>query len=130
MRGALKITINWRALSIDRPTEVISRRSDGHTIVEMLRLLLVEFGKPIEEQLRSQPIINYRLSTNPITDFVNGADGTPYSSIRIDGTALYFCPQSDRSRKVRRLQSLFSRLRLPDGDDFPEESLTVTVDEE
>ena len=130
VRGALRITINWGALNINRPTEVISRQSDGHTILEMLRLLLTEFGEPMEEQLRSQKIINYHLSTNPDTDFVNGADGTPYISIKIDGTALYFCPQSDRPRKVGRLQALFSRLKLPDGDDFPEDGLTVTIGEE
>ena len=129
-RGNLIITINWGALNVDRPVQNISKKSDADTIVEMLRLLLAEFGKQIEEQLRSNPVIRFPLSTNPTTDFWNNSQGKPFGHIQIPGTSLYFCPQSDRNEKVKRLRFLFSQLKLPDADDFPEDGLTVTIGEE
>ena len=129
-RGNLIITINWGALNVDRPVQNISKKSDADTIVEMLRLLLAEFGKQIEEQLRSNPVIRFPLSTNPTIDFWNNSQGKPFGHIQIPGTSLYFCPQSDRNEKVKRLRFLFSQLKLPDADDFPEDGLTVTIGEE
>src|SRR5277367_6552392 len=60
--------------------------------------------------------------------FLNRARGTPYGSIRVPGTELYFCAHSQRTEKVERLRKLFSRLTLPDGGDFPPGSVEVSIE--
>lgn len=84
----IRIVINWKALNVARPTLTISKSADSKTILETLRLLLIEFGNDMEEQLKSQRIINYPLSTNPESDFMNPSTGRPYGYRRIDGTNL------------------------------------------
>jgi hypothetical protein len=113
--SCIGISINWKSLNIDRPTQTIAKSADSKTILEMLRLLLIEFGNDMEEQLKSQPIIRFKLSENPKSDFMNHSTGKPYAYLQIPETNLYFCPQSGRLQKVERLRSLFSRLRLPNG---------------
>lgn len=127
-REGIKICIDWGALDIDRPTDVIRRSNDTDTIVELLRLLLDAFKKPMRDQLTELPIVRFPLSTNPMTDFINRAQNRPYSYTQIPGTDLYFCPHSQRSQKVERLRSLLSRLTLPDGGEFPDDCVTVSVE--
>jgi len=124
----IKIVIDWGALDVNRATEVIQKSNDVNTIVELIRLLLNEFKKPMRDQLTELPVINFPLSSNPMRDFLNQAQNTPYSHSLIPGTDLYFCGQSDRSRKVERLRALFARLTLPDGCEFPDGCVTVTVE--
>jgi hypothetical protein len=90
-------------------------------------MLLDTFGKPMREQLLELPIVRFPLSTNPMTDFVNRSRNKPYSYTQIAGTDLYFCPHSQRSQKVERLKALFSRLTLPDGSEFPDDCVTVSI---
>jgi hypothetical protein len=126
----IKIVIDWGALDIDRPEQTIRKGNDADTIVELLRLLLDEFKKPMAEQLTEIPIVRFPLSPNPKQDFLNRAKNKPYSYTPIPGTdpTLYFCPQSGRSQKVERLRALFARLTLPDGSEFPENCITVTIE--
>ena len=123
--------INWSALDTDRPVQTIQGSNDTDKIVQLLELLLDEFEKPMREQLTELPIVRFPLSTNPNQDFLNHAKNEPYSYTPIAGTepVLYFCPHSERSQKVERLRSLFSRLTLPDGSDFPEDCITVSIEE-
>lgn len=127
-REGIKISIDWGALDIDRPVDVIRKSNDTETIVELLRLLLETFKKPMREQLTELPIVRFPLSTNPMTDFLNRAQNRPYSYTGIPGTDLYFCPHSQRSQKVERLRALLSRLTLPDGGEFPDDCVTVTIE--
>jgi hypothetical protein len=82
----------------------------------------------MQRQLSELPVIRYPLSKDPATAFLNRSRGTPYGSIRVPGTDLYFCPQSGRTEKVERLGKLFSQLTLPDGSDFPPDSVEVSID--
>ncbi len=127
-REGIKIVIDWGALDIDRPVQTIRRSNDTDTIVELLKLLLDTFQKPMREQLVELPIVRFPLSTNPKTDFLNRAKNRPYSYTQIPGTDLYFCPQSQRSQKVERLKALFSRLTLPDGNEFPDDCITISIE--
>jgi hypothetical protein len=129
--GGIRVMIDWGALDIDRPVQSIRKANDADTIVELLRLLLQEFKKTMAEQLTELPIVRFPLSANPKQDFLNRAKNRPYSYTLIPGTnpALYFCPQSGRSQKVERLRELFSRLTLPDGSEFPEECITVSIED-
>ena len=127
-REGIKIVIDWGALDIDRPPQTIRRANDTDTIVELLRLLLDAFKKSMRDQLTELPIVRFPLSMNPQTDFLNRSQNRPYSYTQIPGTDLYFCPHSQRSQKVERLKALFSRLILPDGSEFPEGCVTVTVE--
>jgi hypothetical protein len=127
----VRIVIDWGALDIDRPTQIIQRSTDPDTIVEFLRLLLLEFKKPMRDQLTQLPIVRFPLSTNPSRAFLNRARNTPYRSNPIPGTdpVLYFCPHSGRTEKVERLRVLISRLTLPDGGEFPENCVTVSAEQ-
>ena len=127
-REGITISIDWGALDIDRPTDVIRRSNDTETIVELLRLLLDTFKKPMRDQLTELPIVRFPLSTNPMIDFINRAQDRPYSYTQIPGTDLYFCPHSQRSQKVERLRALLSRLTLPDGGEFPDGCVTISVE--
>lgn len=124
----IKIVIDWGALDIDRNVQTISEGNDAATIVELLRVLLDTFGSSMRGQLLVEPIVRFPLSTQPAVDFLNRAQGKAYSSTQIPGTDLYFCAQSQQSQKVERLQSLFSRLTLPDGSEFPPDCITVSVE--
>lgn len=124
----LRITINWAELNVDRATQSIRKNGDPETIVEMLRLLIAEFGQTLEDQFKTYPIIRYPLSADPKVAFLNSSKGIPYSHIPVGETGLYFCPQSSRSQKMERLESLFSRLKLPDRNDFPENAVVVEVE--
>jgi len=127
-REGIKIVIDWGAIDIDRPVETIRKRNDTDTIVELLRLLLDTFKKPMRDQLLELPIVRFPLSTNPMTDFLNRSQNRPYSYTQIPGTDLYFCPHSERLQKVERLKALFSRLTLPDGSEFPDDCVTVSIE--
>lgn len=126
----IKILIDWGAMDIDRNMQTISEGNDAATIVELLRVLLDTFGKSMREQLTEEPVIRFPLSTQPLTTFLNKAQGRPYAYSQIPGTDLYFCPQSQQSQKIERLRSLFSRLTLPDGSEFPAGCITVSLDAE
>lgn len=126
--GGIKVVIDWGALDIDREPQTIKRSNDTETIVELLRVLLETFKKPMREQLIEMPIVRYPLSTNPKEDFLNKAQNRPYSYSQIPGTDLYLCAHSQRSLKVERLKALFSRLTLPDGSEFPDACISVAVD--
>ena len=115
-------------MDVDRPTQTIRESDDTDTIVDLLKSLLDTFKKPMREQLLELPIVRFPLSTSPMKDFLNRAQNRPYSYKQIPGTDLYFCPHSDRSQKVERLRALFSRLALPDGSEFPENCITVSVE--
>lgn len=127
-REGIKIVIDWGALDVDRPAEEIRKSNDINTIVELLRLLLSEFKKSMRDQLTELPIVRFPLSINPMRDFLNRAKNRPFAYSPIPGTDLYFCGQSDRSQKVERLRALFARLTLPDGCEFPDDCITVTVE--
>jgi len=124
----LKIVVDWGALDVDRETQTISGGPASDLIVKLLVELLGAFGETIEQQLSELPVIRYPLSKNPTTAFLNPATGVPFSSIRLPGTDLYFCPQSSTREKVRRLTELFSRLTLPDGRNFPEGSVGCSIE--
>lgn len=126
--GKLKIVIDWGALDVDREKQTISGGKASDLIVRLLVELIGAFGTPMEQQLTELPVIRFQLSRNPSTDFVNGATGMPFSFIPVTGTDLFFCPQSGNSEKVTRLTTLFSRLSLPDGRDFPEGSIECSLE--
>ena len=84
----------------------------------------------MEQQLTELPVIRFPLSRNPATAFINGATGMPFSYLPVPKTDLHFCPQSGTVEKVARLTTLFSRLALPDGSDFPEGSVECSLDTE
>ena len=128
-KGGIKITVDWGAIDIDRPVEFIQRSNDTETIVQLLHLLLETFKKSMREQLTELPIVRYPLSTNPTIDFMNRSQNRPYSHAQIPGTDLYFCPHSQRSQKVERLRALISRLTLPDGSEFPDDCIVVTIED-
>lgn len=125
--GRLKIVIDWGALDVERETQTIAEDQDSQTIVRLLVELIDAFGKPMKQQLTEFPIIRYPLSKDP-NAFLNRVQGTPYSSIQVPGTDLYFCPQSHRTEKVDRLNTLFSRLTLPDGRGFPPDTIEISTD--
>jgi hypothetical protein len=126
--GRLKIVIDWGALDVDRETQTISGGPASDLIVKLLVELIGAFGKAMEQQLTELPVIRFPLSRNPTTAFVNGATGKPFNSIPVPGTDLHFCPHSGNSEKVTRLTTLFSRLVLPDGRDFPEGSVQCSLE--
>lgn len=126
--GRLKITIDWGALDVDREAQTIADAHASDSIVKLLVELIGAFGKPIEEQLTELKVIRYPLSGTPTTAFLNPATQAPFTSIRVPGTDLHFCPHSSTDEKVRRLKTLFSRLTLPDGRDFPPGSVDVSLD--
>jgi hypothetical protein len=128
-REGLKVIIDWGALDIDRAEQTIRRNNDIDTIVELLKLLLETFKKPMRDQLIEMPIVRFPLSTNPTSDFMNRAQNRPYNYTQIPGTDLYFCGHSRRSQKVERLKALFARLTLPDGSEFPDGCITVLESE-
>jgi 5-methylcytosine-specific restriction endonuclease McrA len=127
-REGIKIEINWGDLDIDRPSQEIQKGNDTETIVELLKLLLDTFKKSMRQQLMEIPIVRYPLSTEPMRDFLNRAQNRPYSYTQIPGTDLYFCGHSNRAQKLERLNALFSRLTLPDGSEFPDHCISVTVE--
>ena len=98
-REGIKIVIDWGALDIDRETQTIRKANDADTIVELLRLLLETFKKPIRDQLVELPIVRFPLSTNPMRDFLNRSQNRPYSYTQIPGTDLFFAHiRSDHKR--------------------------------
>lgn len=124
----IKITINWGVMDIDRPTETIVKQNDTETIIELIRLLIIVFKDSIVNQLTQTPIIRHPLSANPDVAFLNRSSNQPYSYNRIPGTNFYLCPQSDQSEKIKRLKTLFLKLTLPNGDEFPEDSVIISLD--
>jgi hypothetical protein len=127
-RQGIKIEVDWGALDIDLPRQSIRKANDAETIVELLKLLLDTFGKSMRDQLLELPIVRFPLSTKPTTDFMIRSQNRPYSYTLIPGTDLYFCPQSSRSQKIERLGALFSQLTLPDGSEFPEDCVTISIE--
>lgn len=127
-KEGIKIVIDWGALDVDRPLQAIRKSNDADTIVDFLKLLLDTFGMPMRDQLLEFPIVRYPLSTRPMTDFLNGSQNKPYAYTQIPGTDLWFCPQSQRSQKLERLRTLVSRLTLPDGGEFPDGCITVSIE--
>ena len=115
---------------IDKPVETIYGRNDVTTIVEFLRSLIAQFGKPMKQQLTEVPVIRYPLSAEPEVTFLNRSKNEPYNYVQVPGTNLFFCPQSSRRQKVERLKALVSRLTLPDGGEFPGESIKVMLNDE
>ena len=126
--GKLKIVIDWGALDVDREKQTLSGGKASDLIVKLLVHLIGAFGKPMEQQLTELPIIRFPLSKTPATTFLNGATGNPFSYMPVPGTDLHFCPQSGTVEKVMRLTTLFSRLALPDGRDFPEGSVECSLE--
>ena len=126
--GKLKIVIDWGALDVEHEKQTISEDTDSDSIIKLLVELIGRFGDSMKRQLSELPVIRYPLSKDPATAFLNRSRGTPYGSIRVPGTDLYFCPQSGRTEKVERLGKLFSQLTLPDGSDFPPDSVEVSID--
>ena len=126
--GKLKIIIDWGALDVDREKQIISGGKASDLIVKLIVELIGAFGKPMEQQLTELPVIRFPLSRTPNTTFVNSATGKPFSFMPIPGTDLHFCPQSGTTEKVTRLTTLFSRLALPDGRDFPEGSVECSLE--
>jgi hypothetical protein len=61
-KEGIRIVIDWGALDIDRPETIIRRSNDADTIVELLKLLLETFKKPMMEQLMELPIVRFPLS--------------------------------------------------------------------
>ena len=127
-REGIKVEIDWGALDVDRCMQTVRKDNDTDTIVELLRLLLDAFGKPMRDQLLESPIVRFPLSTNPAADFLNRSQNRPYSYSLIPGTDLYFCGQSQRSEKIQRLKALFSRLTLPGGGEFPDECIKISAE--
>lgn len=123
----LRIEVDWGALDVDREVQVIEMPQSSQTIVTLLTALVREFGTPMIEQLQEHPIIRFPLAADPQTAFVNPANGSPFSAIKVPGTNLYFCPHSSTEEKERRLRELFGRLTLPDERGFPEGSIEITV---
>jgi hypothetical protein len=128
LAGRLKITIDWGTLDVDREVQTIADAHASDSIVKLLVELIGEFGSPMEQQLTELKVIRYPLSKTPATAFLNPATGVPFTSIRVPGTDLYFCHISSNPEKVRRLKTLFSRLTLPDGRDFPPGSVEATIE--
>jgi hypothetical protein len=126
--GRLKIAIDWGALDVDREGQTIADAHASDSIVKLLVELIGAFGSPMEQQLTELKVIRYPLSKTPATAFLNPATRAPFTSIRVPGTDLHFCPQSSTDEKVRRLKTLFSRLTLPDGRDFPPGSVEVSIE--
>jgi hypothetical protein len=127
-KGRLKITIDWGSLDIDREPQTIADSHASDSIVKLLVELIGAFGSAMEQQLTELKIIRYPLSKTPATTFLNPATQAPFSSIRVPGTDLYFCSHSSNPEKVRRLQTLFSQLILPDGRDFPPGSVAAALE--
>lgn len=126
--GRLTIVIDWGALDINQQTQMIAAPKDSDSIIMLLSELIGKFGEHMKKQLTEISVIRFPLSKTPATDFLNKSKGTPYSSIQVPGTDLFFCPQSHRGEKVERLKKLFARLMLPDGSDFPPDSIEVSID--
>lgn len=126
--NSLKIVIHWRVLGVDREEQTIQEPKASDSIIKLLVEMIGAFRKSMEQQLTELPVIRFPLSRNPATAFINAAKGRPFPSIPVPGSDLYFCPQSDNPEKVRRLRTLFSRLSLPDGRDFPEGSVIFSVE--
>ncbi len=126
--GKLKIVIDWGALDVDRKVQTISGGRATDIVLKLVVELIREFGEPMKQQLTELPVIRYPLSDHPDEAFLNQAQGTPYSSLPVPGTNLYFCPHSNNPEKVKRLKELFSRLTLPDGRDFPSDSVEVSIE--
>ena len=126
--GRLKIVIDWGALDVDREKQTLSGGKASELIVKLLVELIKTFGKTMEQQLTELPVVRFPLSKNPAIAFLNGSTGKPFGSIPVPGTDLHFCPQSGTVEKVARLTTLFSRLALPDGGDFPEGSIECSLD--
>jgi len=123
----IQITIKWGELDVDRPEQIICGNNDVATVVEFLRLLLEEFKEPMRNQLIKIPVVRYPLSSNPDEDFINQSKGEPYSCKQIPGTNLYFCGQSNREEKLKRLKDFLSRLELPDGSPLPENAINISI---
>jgi len=121
----LQITINWEELDIEHPASMIHMENDNGTIVETLRLLIQEFDEDIIEQMMNNKIVRFALSKNPDQDFMNQSTGKPYSYIKIPKTDLYFCGQSTRDEKRKRLRVFFANLTLPNGSYFPESAIEI-----
>jgi len=127
--GKLKILIHWGELDVDRVDQTISEDQGSTSIAKLCGELIHEFKDSMKQQLTELPVVRYPLSKNPNADFVNAATGRPFGSILVPGTEdLYFCPQSGNDEKVKRLNKLFSRLTLPDGRNFPTDSIEVSID--
>lgn len=126
--GKLKIVIDWGALDVDREKQTLSGGKASDLIVKLLVELISAFGEPMIQQLTELPVIRFPLSKSPATAFLNGATGKPFSFMPVTGTDLHFCPQSGTVEKVTRLTTLFSRLVLPDGRDFPEGSVQCSME--
>lgn len=126
--GRLRILIHWGELDVDREDQTISDDQAPASIVKLLVELINTFGDSMKQQLTELPVIRYPLSKNPNINFVNAAKGRPFGSIHVPGTDLHFCPQSGNDEKVKRLSKLFSRLTLPDGRNFPPDSVELSID--
>jgi hypothetical protein len=127
--GKLKILIHWGELDVDRVDQTISEDQASTSIAKLLGEFIHEFKDSMKQQLTELPVIRYPLSKSPNVDFVNAATGRPFGSILVPGTKdLYFCPHSGNDEKVRRLAKLFSRLTLPDGRNFPPDSIELSID--
>ncbi len=124
--GRLKILIHWGELDVARVDQTISEDQASDSIAILLGELIHEFKDSMTEQLTELPIIRYPLSEDRSV-FVT-ATGQKLSSILVPKTDLFFCPHSDNRQKVTQLGKLFSLLTLPDGRNFPADSVELSFD--
>jgi hypothetical protein len=124
--GRLKILIRWGELDVDREEQTISDDQASASVVRLLVELINAFGESMKQQLTELPVIRYPLSKDR-SGFVT-ATGQQLGSILVPGTDLYFCPHSDNRQKATQLKRLLSQLTLPDGRDFPPDSVEPSLD--
>ncbi|OHE89316.1 MAG: hypothetical protein A3G75_00645 [Verrucomicrobia bacterium RIFCSPLOWO2_12_FULL_64_8] len=122
-RSKLLIRIHWSRLGKAGDDEEVCESKANKTLATFLGKLIRAFGDSMSERLTRLPVTRrYPLSSNPTVDFLNPAQGEPFSHLPVPGTGLYVFTNLSNKEKRDDLSRLVAQL------DFPPGSVEVQLD--
>jgi uncharacterized protein with ParB-like and HNH nuclease domain len=122
--GRLRIIVHWSMLGRAQADELIQESSGAATHAKFIGRLIANLSPQLGERLKQAPVSRtsaanpeggYRLSTNPIHDFINRNTGHPFNHKPVPGTGYFLFTNTDHNTKVDDITRLVQRLGFPPG---------------
>lgn len=109
----MRIEIDWKANGKNLDREIILLPNAGDGIVRFLSRLVEEFGQDTLQKLPRIPINRGPLlSKTPSKDFLNRAQGKPYTHKRLPGTDYFVLTHSSTSQKIDDVRRISEKIGL------------------
>jgi hypothetical protein len=105
--STLRIEIDWKANRKDREYEVIQMPKAADGMIEFLRRTVEQLGPDILQKLARMRVNRGPLiSKKPSIDFLNSAQGRPYSNKPLPGTEYFVLTHSQTSQKASDIERI------------------------